>query len=249
MAAPRSAMLAVASKTAQLLSCKSRVPQVVSCAGLKLWKVPPTFEGVEFPEERKLRVLEKVPTYPFGVRPPKMFKDLATIRGPELVHNRLLYNQYGIMALSGAFLRPGHIDMIRLNINKKLDVTRMFAVWRIDPPWKPITKKGQGKRMGKGKGSIDHYVTPIKAGRVIIEIGGHVEFEEIKPLLEQVCHKLPVDAIPITNQVLEEIRLEEEELERKNINPFSIERVIDYKMHDSARWISKYDRKYYTKYV
>ncbi|KAL1438822.1 hypothetical protein MTO96_047748 [Rhipicephalus appendiculatus] len=219
-------MLAFASKTAQLLS--SRVPQVVTCAGLKQWKVPPTFEDVEFPEERKLRILEKVPTYPFGVRPPKMFKDLATIRGPELVHNRLLYNQYGIMALSGAFLRPGHLDMIRLNINKKLDVTRMFAVWRIDPPWKPITKKGQGKRMGKGK----------RCHRPLF-----------KPLLEQVCNKLPVDAIPITNQLLEEIRLEEEELERKNINPFSIERVIDYKMHDSARWISKYDRKYYTKYV
>ncbi|KAL3227483.1 hypothetical protein MRX96_004189 [Rhipicephalus microplus] len=107
--------------------------------------------------------------------------------------------------------------MIRLNINKKLDVSRMFAVWRIDPPWKPITKKGQGKRMGKGK--------------------------------EQVCHKLPVDAMPITNELLEEIKLEEEELERRNINPFSIERVIDYKMHDSARWISKYDRKFYTKYV
>lgn len=246
---PMSVMLGVASKSMQLMSCKSRVPQVVACMGLKLWKVPPTYEGVEFPEERKLRNLEKVPTYPHGVRPPKMFKDLASIRGPELVHNRLLYNQYGIMALSGAFLRPGHIDMIRLNINKKLDVTRMFAVWRIDPPWKPITKKGQGKRMGGGKGPIDHYVTPIKAGRVIIEVGGHVDFEEIKPLLQQVCYKLPVDAIPISNELLQKIKREEEKLERKNINPFTIERVIDYKMHDSAQWISKYDRKYYTKYV
>lgn len=33
--------------------------------------------------------------------------------------------------------------------------------------------------MGGGKGSIDHYVTPIKAGRVIVEIGGHCEFFEV----------------------------------------------------------------------
>ncbi|XP_077546351.1 mitochondrial ribosomal protein L16 [Haemaphysalis longicornis] len=240
---------ALASQSFQLLSCKPRVAPAACCMGLKLWKAPPDYRDVEFPEERKLRHLEKVPTYPFGVRPPKMMKDLATIRGPELVHNTLLYNQYGIMALCGGFLRPGHLDMIRLTINKKLDVAKMFAVWRIDPPWKPITKKGQGKRMGQGKGAIDHYVTPVKAGRVIFEVGGYLEFEEIRPLLQEVCYKMPVDAIPVSKEVLEQIKREEDELVSKNINPFTIERVIDYKMHDSAKWISKYDRKYYTKYV
>ena len=33
--------------------------------------------------------------------------------------------------------------------------------------------------MGGGKGAIDHYVTPIKAGRVIVEVGGPIEFEEV----------------------------------------------------------------------
>lgn len=33
--------------------------------------------------------------------------------------------------------------------------------------------------MGGGKGNIDHYVTPVKAGRVIIEVGGPVEWEEV----------------------------------------------------------------------
>lgn len=35
--------------------------------------------------------------------------------------------------------------------------------------------------MGGGKGAIDHYVTPVKAGRVIIEVGGHCEFFEVNP--------------------------------------------------------------------
>ena len=55
----------------------------------------------------------------------------------------------------------------------------MFAIWRIPAPWQPLTKKGQGQRMGGGKGAIDHYVTPIKAGRVIVELGGKCEFDEV----------------------------------------------------------------------
>ena len=37
--------------------------------------------------------------------------------------------------------------------------------------------------MGGGKGSIDHYVTPIKKGRVIIEMGGRCEFSEVINLI------------------------------------------------------------------
>lgn len=55
--------------------------------------------------------------------------------------------------------------MLRLAIGRKMDVSRMFAIWRIDSPWQPVTRKGQGQRMGGGKGAIDHYVTPIKAGK------------------------------------------------------------------------------------
>jgi len=33
--------------------------------------------------------------------------------------------------------------------------------------------------MGGGKGAIDHYVTPVKAGRIIIEVAGKCEFLEV----------------------------------------------------------------------
>ena len=38
---------------------------------------------------------------------------------------------------------------------------------------------GAGTRMGGGKGQIDQYVTPVKAGRIIIEMAGRVEYEEV----------------------------------------------------------------------
>ena len=39
---------------------------------------------------------------------------------------------------------------------------------------------GVGRRMGGGKGNIDHYVTPVKSGRIIMELAGHMEFNEVQ---------------------------------------------------------------------
>lgn len=33
--------------------------------------------------------------------------------------------------------------------------------------------------MGGGKSAINHYVTPLKSGRVIVEVGGHIEFIQV----------------------------------------------------------------------
>ena len=49
-----------------------------------------------------------------------------------------------------------------------------------------LTFQGQGQRMGGGKGSIDHYVTPVKADRVILEMGGKCEFAEVSRI-ELLC--------------------------------------------------------------
>ena len=32
--------------------------------------------------------------------------------------------------------------------------------------------------MGGGKGSIHHYVTPVKANRIIMEVGGKLQFAD-----------------------------------------------------------------------
>lgn len=99
-------------------------------------------------------------------------------------------------------MRFVHFEVIRMGLLRKLDWSRMFAIWRVDSPWQAVTKKvnlqfvityilqyykiyigiilqGQGQRMGGGKGSIDHYVTPVRSGRIIIEISGHCEYAEV----------------------------------------------------------------------
>jgi len=96
--------------------------------------------------------------------------------------------------MGGGYLHWGHMEMIRLTINRKMDARSTFARWRVSAPYKPITRKGLGQRMGGGKGAIDHYVTPVRAGRLVVELGGRVELAEVELILTEVAKKLPFPA-------------------------------------------------------
>ncbi|XP_061395405.1 large ribosomal subunit protein uL16m [Musca vetustissima] len=218
-------------------------------AGLKYFAPPVKYEDFKQVERPKLRIMERVPQYPPNLRPPKMQKKLRFMRGPELVHNTLLHKQYGIIATGGGRLRWGHFEMMRLTIGRKMDVNRMFAIWRVPAPWQPVTKKGQGQRMGGGKGAIDHYVTPVKAGRVILEISGKCEFAEVKPFLELVANILPFKAEVVSQDIIDERERTESILEKDNMNPFTMKYVIQNNLNGCHRWLSPVDHKWFGKYI
>ena len=44
-------------------------------------------------------------------------------------------------ATSGGRFKYQNFEMIRMTILKNVDYTKVFAIWRIPPPWQPITKK------------------------------------------------------------------------------------------------------------
>lgn len=178
-----------------------------------------------------------------------MQKRLRYMRGPEDVHNFLIHKQYGIVATGGGRLRWIHLDMIRLAIARFIDPSRMFAVWRVDPPWQPVTRKGQGMRMGGGKGAIDHYVTPIKAGRVIVELAGKLEYEEVRQFLTNLASMLPFDAKAISQQELEKEEEAVRELESRNINRHTWKYIIQNNMGGCRLEMKPIDMKYFRKHV
>lgn len=52
------------------------------------------------PDRPKLHYIDRVPNYTnTQMRPPKMTKMLNLMRGPELVHNKLIHKQYGIQVV------------------------------------------------------------------------------------------------------------------------------------------------------
>ncbi|ROL45385.1 39S ribosomal protein L16, mitochondrial [Anabarilius grahami] len=163
----------------------------VLSAGLRTYEVPPDFSDVVLPEKTKLKFLEKVPNLK---QAKKEMKKLRDIQGPAKSGNTFTKGQYGIVALGGGYLHWGHMEMMRLTINRRIDPSTTFALWRFKAPHKPITRKGLGQRMGGGKGAIDHYVTPVKCGRLVVEVGGRVELGEVKAVLTEVAKKLPFPA-------------------------------------------------------
>jgi large subunit ribosomal protein L16 len=55
-----------------------------------------------------------------------------------------------------------------------------------------VGKKPTKTRMGKGKGSVQYWVCPIKPGQILFEISGAVSGEAAKLILERASQKLPV---------------------------------------------------------
>ncbi|NXG20787.1 RM16 protein, partial [Grallaria varia] len=207
-------------------------------AGLKKLVPPPDYSGIVFPEKPKLKFLDKVPAVPKVRREPRRLRD---IRGPSREATDFIQGQYGILALGGGYLHWGHLEMIRLTIGRHMDPKSMFAVWRVPAPSKPVTRKSLGHRMGGGKGPIHHYVTPVRCGRLLLELGGRCQFEEVRPFLTQVAQKLPFPAVPVSRESLQEMRREEEEKRLDNQNPWTFGRVVTSNMLGMRKYLSPYD--------
>lgn len=194
-------------------------------------------------EDRLLPQLLYTPiNYPTGITPPiKHPKANIDMRGPERIHNQLIYRQFGIIALGGGALEGAHLDQIRDRINKYINTERFFSIWRIDPPWKARSKKSLGKKMGGGKAKVHHYETPVKAGRVIIEVAGIGEFGEVERVLSTICKKLPIYAMPISQTIMDDLKKEKMEIDANNYNPFEYRDLIRRNFSNSQQFTSPKD--------
>lgn len=171
------------------------------------------------------------------------------MRGPAAPHLcQLQHKQYGIQALGGGRMRWGHFEMVRLGIGRKMDISRMFAVWRIDPVWQPVTRRGQGQRLGGGKGAIDHYATPIQSGRIIMELGGKCEFEEVKKFLQGFADLLPFPARAVSHELLLKEKEVEMAREKANTNPYTLKYLIQNNFGGCHKWLRPIDHKLFGKY-
>jgi len=101
----------------------------------------------------------------------------------------IAYGAYGMQALESAWLNSRQIEAGRRAITRAL--RREGKVWIRVFPDKPVTKKAAEVGMGKGKGSVDHYVFPVRPGRIIFEVGGGVSEEHARKALRSAGYKMP----------------------------------------------------------
>lgn len=102
--------------------------------------------------------------------------------------------------------------------------------------------------MGGGKGAIDHYVTPVKSGRIILELGGTCEYEEVKHFLQLYANQLPFAARAVSHEILEKHAKKEKKEEESNLNPYTMKYVIQNNLGGVHRMLSPVDHKWFGKY-
>ncbi|EYC10878.1 hypothetical protein Y032_0053g2348 [Ancylostoma ceylanicum] len=105
-----------------------------------------------------------------------------------------------------------------------------------------------GTRLGGGKGSIQHYVTPVKAKRIILEVGGHITEIEAKSFLLYLCERFSFPVEFVSEKILAERREAEKEIAEHNQNPFNWDRVLKYNMQNCTSWLSRYDIEWKGRY-
>lgn len=107
----------------------------------------------------------------------------------------LSFGSHGLKATTSDWITSRQIESARRAMTRY--VQRGGKIWIRIFPDKPITRKGAETPMGKGKGSVDHFVFKCKPGRVLFEIDG-VEKEVAEEAMRLASYKLPVKTKFIT---------------------------------------------------
>jgi len=110
-------------------------------------------------------------------------------RGKAQAGNKLSFGDFGLQALESAWVTSRQIEAARRAITRH--IRRGGSVWICIFPDKPVTKKPAETRMGGGKGPPDHWVTVVKPGRILFEMGG-VSEAVAKEAMRLATHKLPI---------------------------------------------------------
>ena len=105
-------------------------------------------------------------------------------RGTELA-----FGAYGLKALEPRWITARQIEAARRAMTHSIQ--RGGKIWIRIFPDKPVTRKPPEVTLGGGKGAVDHYVAPIKSGRILFEIDG-VSRDAAEEAMRLAAHKLPV---------------------------------------------------------
>jgi len=92
------------------------------------------------------------------------------LRGQAKRGIELSFGSAGLKALEEGLVSARQIEAARRAMTRY--VQRGGKIWIRIFPDKPMTKKGDETPMGKGKGSVDHFVAVVEPGRILFEMDG-----------------------------------------------------------------------------
>ncbi|OGZ54815.1 MAG: 50S ribosomal protein L16 [Candidatus Ryanbacteria bacterium RIFCSPLOWO2_02_FULL_45_11c] len=110
-------------------------------------------------------------------------------RGVETRGTTLAFGSFGLKALEARWIDSKQIEAARRAMTRY--VQRGGKIWIRIFPDKPITKRPPETTLGGGKGAPDHYVFPVRPGRILFEMDG-VTSEIAREALRRASAKLPM---------------------------------------------------------
>jgi large subunit ribosomal protein L16 len=110
-------------------------------------------------------------------------------RGIETRATEINFGSFGLKCMSTKWITARQIEAARRVIIRYLK--KGGKLWIRIFPDKPVTFKGNEVPMGGGKGGVDHYVYPIKPGRIIFELDG-IKEEMAREAFKIAGGKLPI---------------------------------------------------------
>jgi large subunit ribosomal protein L16 len=101
----------------------------------------------------------------------------------------IAFGSFGLKALEPKWITNRQIEAARQAMTRHMK--REGNVWIRIFPDKPITRKPQEVRMGKGKGNLEFWAAVVRPGIVMFELDG-VPMQVAKEALELAAQKLPI---------------------------------------------------------
>jgi large subunit ribosomal protein L16 len=111
------------------------------------------------------------------------------MKGKAWAGSAVTFGDYGLKAMECGWVTNREIEAGRIAITRF--IKRNGRIWIRMFPDKPITKKPQETRMGKGKGAPEGWVMVVKPGRILYEMEGIPE-AEAREALRLAAHKLSI---------------------------------------------------------
>lgn len=111
------------------------------------------------------------------------------LKGDSQRGHQIAFGSFAIKTLENGWITSRQIEAARIAVTRRMK--REGKLWIRIFPDKPVTKKPAEVRMGKGKGSPEYWVAPIRPGRIIFEADG-IDLETAKEAMRLAAQKLPV---------------------------------------------------------
>jgi large subunit ribosomal protein L16 len=124
---------------------------------------------------------------------PSKFKHKKAFKGRNVGISRSntlpSFGMYALKTLENVRITAVQIEAARRVISRALK--RSGNIWILVFPSIPVTAKPTDSRMGKGKGSLSHWICRAKAGKILFEVDG-VSEDLARLALEKASYKIPV---------------------------------------------------------